>query len=213
MIKLVIFDVDGVIFDSEQIHYEVEAETLRKLGIPATGELTKEYSGTRLDKEFAAIAKRFNKKISFPQAVKVRDKILKVAIKNGFPQAPYIEETLKELSKNYTLAIATSGERRFIGQELKKTGLLKYFKLAIFGEDIKEPKPAPDAFLLPAKKLNVNPSESAVIEDSINGFKAAKAAGMTLIARKAEHNANIDFSLADYVIEDLREMVKIIKHL
>ena len=59
MIKAIIFDVDGVLFDSEEIHYEVEAETLRKFGIPVTKELTKQYSGTRLDVEFPAIAKSF----------------------------------------------------------------------------------------------------------------------------------------------------------
>lgn len=206
MIKAIIFDVDGVIFDSEEIHYEIEAQALREVGIPATSEITKEYSGTRLDFEFLGIAKRFNKKISLPKTIKIRDRIMVEAIKKGFPLVPYAKETIKNLSKKYLLAISTSGERRFVGKQLKKCGIMDYFKVAIFGNDIKHPKPAPDAFQLPAKKFSLNPSECVVIEDSINGFKAAKAAGMTLIARKAQHNENIDFSLADYVIEDLRKL-------
>lgn len=154
MIKAVIFDVDGVIFDSEEIHYEVEAKALSEVGIPATLEIIKEYSGARLDKEFLAISKRFNKKISLPGAIKIRDRILREAIKKGFPLTPYVESVLKSLSKDYLLAISTSGERRFVGKQLKSTGLLSYFKVAIFGEDIKNPKPNPDAFLLPAKKLS-----------------------------------------------------------
>jgi HAD superfamily hydrolase (TIGR01509 family) len=213
MIKAVIFDADGVIFDSEEIHYEVEAEALRRVGIPVTSEITKEYSGARLDKEFLAIAKRFNKKISLPTAIKVRDKILSEKIKNGFPLAPYAEHSIKNLSKDYLLAVSTSGEKRFIGKQLKSSGLSKYFRVSLFGDDIKNPKPSPDSFLIVAEKLNIRPSECVVIEDSLKGFKAVKAAKMTLIARKARHNKNTDFSLADFVVEDLRDISGILEKL
>jgi HAD superfamily hydrolase (TIGR01509 family) len=213
MIKAVIFDADGVIFDSEEIHYEVEAKALREVGIPVTSAITKEYSGMRLDEEFLAIAKRFNKKIYLPEAIKVRDRILTSETKNGFPLAPYAEYSIKNLSKDYLLAVSTSGEKRFIGKQLKSSGLSKYFRVSIFGEDIENPKPSPDSFLIAAEKLNIRPSECVVIEDSLKGFKATKAANMTLIARKAPHNRHIDFSLADFAVEDLRDILGILRKL
>lgn len=210
MIKAIIFDVDGVIFDSEEIHYETEAQALQEIGIPVTKDVTKEYSGVRLEEEFLGIAKRFNKKINLPEAIKIRDRILSEKIGKGFPTTPYAKEIIKNLSKKYLLAVASSGEKRFIGKELELAGLLQYFKAAIYGEDIDNPKPNPDAFLKAAKSLGVKPSECLVIEDSPAGFEAAKAAGMLLIARKAEHNSHRDFSKADYVIEDLRDIPEIL---
>lgn len=210
MIKAIIFDVDGVIFDSEEIHYEAEAETMQEIGIPITVNEIREYSGFRLEEEFLDIAKKFNKSIDLSQAVRIRDKILSRKIGKGFPIVPYAAEVIKNLSKQYFLAVASSGERRFIDKELKIANLLQYFNASIYGEDIEKPKPSPEAFLKAAKALDIQPSDCVVIEDSQSGFQAAKAAGMTLIARKASHNSHRDFSTADYVIEDLRDIREII---
>lgn len=211
MIKAILFDIDGVIFESEEIHYEVEAETLTELGFSVTKEFIREhYSGVRLDQEFLDISKRFNRPISYSEAVKIRDRILTERTKNGFPLVPYAQEIIKELSNNYLLAVASSGEKRFMKKALETAGILQYFNAQVFGEDIEKPKPSPDAFLKAAKALGVNPNECLVVEDSPSGFEAAKSAGMILVARKAEHNQQRDFSIADYVIEDLRDIPAIV---
>lgn len=213
MIKAIIFDADGVLFDSEEIHYEVEAETLRKLGIPATVDLTRQYSGTRLDVQFPDIAKKFNKKINFKEAMKLRDEILKEALKKGFPQAPFVKEVLENLSRKYLLALATMGEEIFIGEEVRRSGMQGYFKVSIFGENVTNPKPNPEIFLKAADLLKVKPAECVVVEDSQTGIKAGKNAGMFVIARKASHNNSLDLSLADYIISDLREIPGIVMKL
>lgn len=214
MIKAILFDIDGVIFESEEIHYEAEAQTLNELGFSVTKDFIRDnYSGVRLDQEFLDISKRFNRPVSYPEAVKIRDRILTQKTLNGFPLVPYAQEVIKDLSKNYLLAVASSGEKRFMKKALETAGILHYFNATVFGEDIEKPKPNPDAFLKVAKALGVNPSECLVIEDSPSGFKAAKSAGMVLIARKAEHNKHRDFSTADYVVEDLRDIPKIVQKL
>jgi len=212
MIKAVLFDVDGVLLDSEEIHYEVESKALRKFGIPATKAMARQYTGSRLDIEFTGIAKRFNKTISFKEVIKERDKLLKKALTKGFPKAPFVKEVLSDLSKKYLLAFATMGDERFVGEEIKTSKLQQYFRVSIFGEDVSNPKPDPEVFLKAAKLLGVEPKECIVVEDSATGIKAGKNAGMLVIARKASHNQSADFSLADYVIEDLRDIPKIISH-
>jgi HAD superfamily hydrolase (TIGR01549 family) len=211
MIKAVLFDVDGVLLDSEEIHYAVEAQALRAFDIPATVDMIKkQYSGSRLDVEFSEIAKKFNKTIVFEEVLKERDKLLKIALKDGFPKAPFVEEMLSDLSKKYLLALATMGEKHFIGEEIKRSNLQQYFKVSIFGEDVSNSKPDPEIFLKAAKLLGVKPDECIVIEDSARGIKAGKNAGMPVIARKADHNQSADLSLADYVVKDLREISKVI---
>lgn len=213
MIKAILFDVDGVIFDSEEIHYDVEAETLKLFGIPATKELTRQYSGTRLDVEFTAIAKKFNIKIPLGDAIRERSRILKEALKKGFPKVAFIEQVLALLSTKYLLALATMGDREFVGKEIKISRLDKYFKVSIFGEDIINPKPDPEIFLKAASSLGVSPEECVVIEDSQKGIIAGKKAGMIVIARKGSHNREIDLSVADYIVEDLRDIEKIVESL
>ena len=213
MIKAVIFDVDGVLLDSEEIHYGVEAEALRRFGIPATKELTRQYSGIRLDVEFTAIAKKFNKTISLEEAIKERDKILKDALKKGFPKAPFVKQVLDQLSKKYLLAFATMGEERFVGEEMKTSKLQLYFKVSIFGENVSNPKPNPEIFLKAAKLLGVKPNECVVVEDSEIGIKAGKNAGTIVIARKASHNKSADLSLADFIVKDLRDIPQILENL
>jgi len=214
MIKAVLFDVDGVLLDSEEIHYEVEAAALRAFGVPATSEMIKkQYSGSRLDVEFPGIAKKFNKTIVFKEVLKKRDILLKDALKKGFPKAPFVDEMLSNLSKKYLLALATMGEKHFIGKEIERSNLQQYFKVSIFGEDVVNSKPDPEIFLKAAKLLGVTPLECVVVEDSKTGIKAGKNAGMIVIARIANHNQSTNFALADYVVNDLREIPKIISKL
>ena len=126
---------------------------------------------------------------------------------------PFVQDVLESLQKDYKLAIASNGERLIWQDYLSRNNLLKYFDIVIFGEDVINPKPNPESFLKVADSLNVNPSEAVVVEDSESGFKAAKEAGMKLVARKAKHNKDKDFSLADYIVEDLREIPKIVERI
>lgn len=213
MIKAIIFDVDGIIFDSEEIHYETEAETMQSVGIPVTIDEIRQYSGVRLEEEFLDIAQKYNKQIDMPNVIKIRDEILRKKMGKGFPVVPHTSEVIKDLSTQYDLAVASSGERRFIDTELTQAHLSGYFKAFVYGEDIENPKPNPDAYLKAAKLLGHSPSECVGIEDSPSGFQAVKSANMTLIARKAAHNKQKDFSKADYIVEDVRDIPTIIKNI
>ena len=214
MVKAIIWDMDGVLIDSEYLHSQAESETAKHFGIDISPEeVVKKYSGVHLKEEFKDLFKRLNLEVTYEEVRKIRDRILLKKIEEGIKNTPFLEEVLETLQKKYKLAIASNGERTIWHDYLNKNNLLKYFEVVIFGEDVLNPKPNPESFLKAAKSLRVDPKEAVVIEDSEIGFKAAKNAGMILIARKAEHNKNKNFAPADFVIDDLREIPKLLERI
>lgn len=211
MIKGVIWDVDGVILDSEQLHAEKESETAKAFGIEISPEeIIRLYSGVHIDTEFEDIARRAGKEMSLKKALELSNRILKEKLKGKIPLIPHVKEAIKALSKKYKIGLATSSEQYFVETALSKHDLLDYFEARVYVRDVQTPKPHPEIFLKAASLLELSSSGVVVVEDSESGFTAAKAAGILLIARKAGHNKDKDFSLADYVVEDLREIPRIL---
>lgn len=215
MVKAIIWDMDGVLVDSENIHPVVESETAKFFGMDFSPEKVRElYLGVQLETEFNDMIKRSGKSnITYEQMRKVRDEILKKHLKQGIESVPFAKEVIGSLSPKFKMALVSSGERFWGEDALDKLKLLEYFSVVIFGEDVQNHKPNPEPFLKASESLGVEPSEIIVVEDSESGFKGAKAAGMKLIARKSEHNKEKDFSFADFVIGDLREIPEILRGL
>lgn len=205
MIEAVIWDMDGVIIESEPYHIKAEIETLSEQGINITPEVAKEYFGLRTEDYFKALAKRYKKDLPIENMLKTHARILPKYYLQS-PLVPHVKETLASLQKIYKQGLATSTKREFAEVSLNKFSLSGYFEAKVFGDEVEKGKPDPEMFLATAKKLGVEPRNAVVIEDAENGFKAGRAAGMKVIGRQAEHNKNQDFSLADYIITDLREI-------
>lgn len=212
MIKAIIWDMDGVLIDSEHTHAKIESEALSKFEIDIPPEeITKRYSGIKIDEEFADAISRSGKTVNLELLMKTRDQLIKQQFTGKVLAVPFAKEVLNILAKSFLQAVATSTEKEFAQKVLKRNRLLSFFDAQMFGNMVKKSKPDPEIFLQAAKLLKVIPAESVVIEDSLHGFTAAKKAGMTLIARKGSHNQSINFSLADYIIDDLREIPNIIQ--
>lgn len=211
MIEAVVWDIDGVILDTEEIHAKTESETARAFGIEIDPkEVGRLYSGVAIETEFEDMAKRFNIDIPLAQALEIQRQILERRLQEDIPVVPHAKEVLVELSTRFNQGFVTSSPRYFIEEALKKLGFLNLFQARVYSDDVQHKKPNPEPFLKAASILQVEPSCTLAVEDSVSGFKAAKAAGMLLIGRKAEHNNDKDFSLADYVVEDLREIPEIL---
>ncbi|MBI2593283.1 HAD family phosphatase [Candidatus Daviesbacteria bacterium] len=207
-IKAILWDMDGVLVDSEDMHPILESETAKHFGMDFSPEKVRElYLGVQLENEFNDMIKKSGQSnVTYDQMRKIRDRLLKEYLEKGINSIPHAEEVVSSLSSQYKQALVSSGERFWGENALDKLKLLKYFNVVIFGEDVENHKPYPEPFLKAARVLGLNPSECLVVEDSWNGLQAGKGAGMKVIGYKTSHNQDLDFSLADFVIEDLREI-------
>jgi len=205
-IEAVIWDLDGVLIDSESYHIEAEIETLKEFGIELSLPVAKEYFGIKLEDYFSDIVKRFRKNIPIHRMIARHCGTLNRYYRKIFPVTPAALEVLDALQRRYRMAIATSREKELADIALKRFSLFQFFETIVYGEDVRNGKPDPEPFLTACERLDTKPQQCVVIEDSISGVTAAKTAGMLSIVRKARHNADLDFSKADYTITDLKEI-------
>ncbi len=213
MIKALIWDMDGVIIDSEKHYLRLEKEFLSRLGIYVEDNILEDYMGTPFAHYFPILAKKYGSTKNIDEAQEEYIKFIEELYQKHVELNPGVESVFKDLSKNYKFALATSTVKKLASQALDRFDLINFFSVRVHGDEIKNGKPDPEIFLTALNDLNLKQDEAVVIEDSLNGMKAGKAAGMKVIGYKAAHNKNIDFSLADFVVDDLREIPKIVESL
>ncbi|MCR4285055.1 MAG: HAD family phosphatase [archaeon] len=181
MIKGVIFDMDGVISDTQKLHAKIESEIFSRFEINLSPEeITKKYAGVKIKEFFQEVLK--NKEYNLDELIKEkREKMIELASisVDPIPGSPELIKTLSE--NNIQLAVASASHINYVKIVLEKLNLTKYFKVIIGGNLVKRGKPHPESFLLAAKNLNLSPKDCLVIEDGISGMKAAKRAKMKCI--------------------------------
>jgi HAD superfamily hydrolase (TIGR01509 family) len=184
MSKAVIFDWDGTIADTRNAVVQSFQKVLTEAGCRVSDEFIERRMGIGTKKTIIGAFKECNMRLDVLTLEKLIAKKLAmhaelgkiVSIFNG------VTELLEALQGKVKLALATMSNRIVIDILLPEKGISSYFKVVVSADDITNPKPDPEAFLLTAKKLGVNPRECVVVEDSIFGVKAARAANMKCIA-------------------------------
>ena len=206
--KAVIFDMDGVIIDSEPIHLKVDIETMKVLGCNISIEELEKYVGATNEYMFADIKKNYNISKSIEEIINYKvEKTKQKIIQSDLEPIEGIRELLTELKKkNIPAAIASSSPKDFINVVVSKFKLQEYFKYIVSGEEVANGKPAPDVYLETAKKLGIYPKDCTVIEDSKNGVLAAKVAGMRCIGFQNVNSGNQDLSRADTIVNLITEI-------
>ena len=214
MIKAVIFDMDGVIVDTEDATVGATVDMFRQLyGAEVKKKDFLPFVGTGAKKYIMGVAEKYNVSIDMEKALSKKEgNFREIAIAGGIKPFPGAIERIKEAkSLGLKTAIATSSHRSILEITLKGTGIdIGDFDAITTAEECKNLKPDPEIFLLTAKKLNVLPNESLVIEDSPAGIQAGKKGGFIVIAvastfpksKLQEADFMMD-SLKDLAIEDL----------
>jgi len=213
-IKAIIFDMDGVLVDSEPHHVKIEKKMFAKLNLNISDEEHSTYMGTATDVMWRKIVN--HKKLTLNIKDLVEQTILESKLhfslqENLVPMSGLVELLDKFYKKDIPMAVASSSAQEIIDIILQHTNLEKYFKYTVSSELVGESKPEPDIFLHTAKLLGVKSGECVVIEDSANGIRAAKAANMFCIAYNGVSANNQDQSLADEQIVDFSELENILK--
>jgi HAD superfamily hydrolase (TIGR01509 family) len=213
MVKAIVWDMDVVVVDSEDHHHAGEIATFKHFGVEIPEEINKQYKGTPLREHFQGLKNQFNVETPLEELLDKQNEHIHKMYSEEVELFANVKEVLTELRQNYRQSLATSSERKLVEVILKRFGIQDLFDEVTCGDEVSRGKPDPEIFLKTAEKLNLLPEECVVIEDSFNGIKAGKLAGMKVIAHKVHHNQEVDFSMADYVIGDLKEVSGILERL
>lgn len=208
MLKAVIFDMDGVIIDSEPMHAQAAVLALKKFNVDIAMDYAYKFIGTRTLQMCIQMIKDFNIAASADELLKANNDMKEYLLrKEGHRVIPYITRLICDLYKHgIKLIIASSSNAAAIEDVMTSLKIRDYFSGFVSGEMTTLPKPAPDIFLKAAQKLGVTADECIVIEDSYNGVMAAKAAGMACIGFANPNSGRQDLSGADYIVEGFDEV-------
>jgi HAD superfamily hydrolase (TIGR01509 family) len=208
--SLVIFDCDGVLVDSERITNEVFCSMLNELGLRVSlQDMFERFVGLSMPQCIGLITEMRGKPPPSEFAAELQQRSAR-ALKEQITPIPGVAEMLAELRIPH--CVASSGDHAKIRLTLSATGLLKHFENKIFSvADAEKPKPAPDVFLLAARRFGVQPAGCAVVEDTPIGVRAAIAAGMRAFGFAANTPAHrLREAGAHVVFSEMRELLSLI---
>lgn len=202
--KKVIFDMDGTLIDSEPLHFEAAREVIASQGKIFTFEMHEKYMGTTEEHFWKSIVKELKIDAPYKSLMGKKEGIFKERIKEEGTAFEGVIPLVLKLYKETSLAIASSSPRHVVKLILQKLKIREYFSVIVSGDDIKRTKPDPEIYLKAASLLNTNPKNCLVVEDSINGVRAAKAAGMACVAVTNSFKKE-KLKEADYLLSSLKD--------
>ncbi len=209
MLKAILFDMDGVIVDTEPLHHKAYYIMFDAFNINVSAEMYESFTGQSTINICKKLCTHFNLE-NTPEELVMSKRSSFTTLFHNDPSLQLIDGVL-ELIKNYynnglTLILASSASMFTINNVFTRFELDQYFKAKISGADLKASKPNPEIFEKAASLAEVERSECIVIEDSTNGIKAAKSANIYCIGYDSLNSKNQDYSLADIVISNYKDI-------
>ena len=209
-VKAVIFDMDGVIIDSEYLWRRAMIEGFNNIGIPFTETDCRITTGMRFKEviEFWFQKHKYNQLTVTEFDTLVVDNLCQLIRHEGKPMKGVIEAFDFCKKQNFKIGLATSSNVRLMNTVIETLQINHYFDSLCSAQYLTHGKPHPQVFINCAEELNTHPSYCLVIEDSVNGVIAGKAAQMKVIAiPEEEHRSNLKFAIADYMLESLLDFI------
>ncbi len=205
-LQAVVFDLDGLMFNTEDLYQQVGSEVLRRRGKEFTSDLIDQMMGRQSHKALQLM-------IDWHQLDDTREELADESMEIMFrllpgklQPMPGLLDLLNSLeAANVPKAIATSSSRPFVTRVLEQFDFAPRFSFVLTGEDVTHGKPAPDVYLLSAEKHNVNPKHVMVLEDSQIGCQAAVAAGMFAVAVPDGQSEQHDFEGVQLIADTLAD--------
>lgn len=206
--KAVIFDMDGVLVDSQPYHFKADIDTMAEYGVIKDQKFYESFAGTLTADRMRTLKEMFGLDVPVEEmTIKREYMILDIMGKEDIKPVLGIPEFLRSIKeKGLTTAVASSSDYKLINLILDRLKIAKYFDSVTSGSDVKRGKPSPDVFLLAAERIGIEPAECLVVEDSENGVKAAKAAGMKALGYINPTSGKQDLSLADFITDDFKKI-------
>lgn len=209
MIKTVLFDMDGVIVDTEPVHRFAYFEHFKELGIEVTEEMFTTYTGNSTRNVFQRIKQEFGLEHEVEDLIQRKRSIFNDAFdyKEDLTLLDGVEDLIKDFHANgIQMILASSASKVTIDRVFRRFNLHQYFSHIVSGEDFPKSKPDPAIFVHAAKLSGNIREECIVIEDSTNGVKAANAANIFCIGYRSFHSKLQNLDTADMVISKFSEI-------
>ena len=208
VMKAVIFDMDGVLIDSQPYHFKADIDTMAEYGVIKDQKFYEAFAGTLTDNRMRTLRDMFGLDVPAEELIEKREKmILDIMANEDIKPVSGIPELLRSIKAlGLKTAVASSSGIELIKLVLDRLGIAVYFDSITSGNDVKRGKPSPDIFLLAAERIGVNPRDCFVVEDSENGVKAAKSAGMKALGYINPTSGYQCLDMADAVTDDFRKV-------
>jgi HAD superfamily hydrolase (TIGR01509 family) len=208
MIDAVVFDLDGVLLQSEEVWDGVRERYVRERGGRYDEEVQRAMMGMSAPEWSAFLAEDAGVPAEPEQINRDVVALMLEAYERELPLLPGAVETVERIAAEFPLALASSSNRAIFEEVLQLAGLTGCFAATVSSEEVARGKPAPDVYLEAARRLVVDPNRCAAIEDSHAGIRSAKAAGMRVIAiPNASYPPDAEaLHLADVTLESLEEL-------
>jgi HAD superfamily hydrolase (TIGR01509 family) len=182
VIEAVVFDLDGVILDSEQLWNEVRERLARERG----GHWSEQAQSDMMGMSSTEWARYMHEVVGLSDPPEeINREVVRRMLDRYAERLPLIDgavEAVERMAARWPLGLASSSNRELIERALEVSGLAPYFRATVSSEEVERGKPAPDVYLEAARRLNVDASHCAAIEDSANGIRSAHSAGMRVVA-------------------------------
>lgn len=206
--KGIIFDMDGLMIDSEKLYFATGREIAAAHGKTVDDRTFWKMMGRSPIDSITIFVEEVGLPLSPQETLVERDRIMARKLAHELEPMPGLMETLQTLRERYRLAIATGSPTKFLDVVVDNLQLASYFDVLQSSDDIRNGKPHPEIYERAAARLGLTPQECCVLEDSSNGALAGKRAGCYVIAVPNEHTREQDFSFVDFLASDLMEAAR-----
>jgi beta-phosphoglucomutase len=207
MIRGVLFDMDGVLADSEQYISKAAIMMFRELGLTVKPEDFKPFVGTGENLYIGGVAEKYGLKVDIEKVKSRTYQIYTEIIKGNIKPLPgSIDFVGSCLSRGFKIAVATSTDKIKMEANLREIGIPStIFNATVNGLEVENRKPSPDIYILASRKIGLKPEECLVVEDAVSGIKAAKSAGCRCLALTTSFNRSLLLE-ADWICNNLEDV-------